>query len=108
VEGVRIRHTGWFTDDYRDEKIRGLVFTLPKGRGFLAGWTMGEGMASFVECDIYETADEAAHAADSLAEDAADDEREAREAREKEEQAQREAEEHAEAEEMESTLFCNA
>lgn len=100
-----IRHTGWFADDYQDDKFRGLVFTLPKGRGFLAGWTMGEGMSSFVECDIYETAREAAYAADSLAEDAAEDERESRE---KMEQEEREAEEHAESEALESALFCNA
>jgi len=105
VEGVRIRHTGWFADDYQDDKFRGLVFTLPKGRGFLAGWTMGEGMSSFVERDIYETAEDAAYAADSLAEDAAEDERESRE---KMEQEEREAEEARESEALESALFCNA
>lgn len=29
-----IHHTGWFTDDYQDATIRGLVFQLPKGRGW--------------------------------------------------------------------------
>lgn len=68
VEGTRINHTGWWADEYQDQKIRGLVFRLPRSRGFLAGWTMGEGMASTVECDIYDTEREAAYAADSMAE----------------------------------------
>ncbi len=76
VAGVRIDHTGWFTDDYGDsEKIRGIVVALPHGR-FLAGWSMGEGMASSVDADLYDTAEDAAYAADSMAESAAEDERE--------------------------------
>lgn len=93
VSGVRIGHTGWYSDEHGDsEKIRGLVFRLPKSRGFLAGWSMGEGMASALECDIYETEREAARAADSLAENVADREREYQ----AEEEAKREAEEQAE------------
>lgn len=76
VEGVNIRHTGWYCDEFQDGKIRGIVFTLPHSRGFLAGWSMGEGMASVVECDIYETARDAAYAADSIAENAAESQRE--------------------------------
>lgn len=76
VSGARIHHTGWFADSYQDTKIRGLVFRLPKSRGFLAGWTMGERMASSMDCDIYETELEAARAADSMAENAAERERE--------------------------------
>jgi hypothetical protein len=65
---------------------------------------MGEGMASTVEGDIYETEIEAARAADDLAESIAEKEREHQEA---EEQA-REAEEQArEAEDLESAL-CSA
>lgn len=76
VDGVRIDHTGWLTDEYGDgERIRGLVAALPHGR-FLAGWSMGEGMASTVEADLYDTAKDAAYAADSMAERAAEDERE--------------------------------
>lgn len=92
-----IRHTGWFADEYQDDKFRGLVFRLPRGRGFLAGWTMGEGMSSAVDGCIYDDELSAALAADSMAEKAADDEREARE-----------AEERAESDELESALFCNA
>jgi hypothetical protein len=86
-----IRHTGWFTTEYGDgDKIRGLVMRLPHGRGFLAGWSMGESMISYVESSAYESENDAAHAADSLAEDAAEKEREYQE---KEEQQTREAEE---------------
>lgn len=72
-----INHTGWFSDaDGAADKIRGVVFRLPKGRGFLAGWSMGESMASSVEFEIYESDIEAARAADSLAEKIAETERE--------------------------------
>jgi hypothetical protein len=92
VSEAHIKHTGWYSDEHGDsEKIRGLVFRLPKSRGFLAGWSMGEGMASALECDIYETEREAALAADSLAENVAEREREYQE----EEEAKREAEEAA-------------
>lgn len=77
VEGCRANHTGWCTDEFGDsEKLRGIVLRLPNNRGFLAGWSMGEGMASTVEYPIYDDEVDAAYAADSLAEDAADNERE--------------------------------
>jgi hypothetical protein len=104
VPTVRVTHTGWFCDEYQDQKIRGLVFRLPKSRGFLAGWTMGESMASTVECDIYETEREAAYAADSLAESAAEKEREYQEKYE----AERLAEEEREEAETLSAALCNA
>jgi hypothetical protein len=76
-EGARIRHTGWFCDDDQCEKIRGIVMRLPRGRGFLAGWSMGEGMASTVDYSpIFDNAADAAACADSMAENAADNERE--------------------------------
>lgn len=104
VEGVRIGHTGWFCDKYQDDKIRGIVFRLPKRRGFLAGWSMGEGIASEVEGTIYESEEDAARAADSLAERVAEDERESREEAERERQ---EAEEREEAERLTAAL-CSA
>lgn len=76
VEGSRVRHTGWFCDDFQDQKIRGLVFRLPHSRGFLAGWSLGEGMASGLEYEIYDYEIEASRAADSLAENIAEAERE--------------------------------
>ncbi len=72
-----IRHTGWFcNDDCSGEKIRGVVFRLPHGRGFLAGWSMGEGMASAVECEVWADEVDCARAADRLAESVAEAERE--------------------------------
>lgn len=77
VEGVRIDHTGWYTDDHGDsDTMRGVVWRLPSLRGFLAGWSMGRNMATSVDADIYETERAAAYAADQLAERAAETERE--------------------------------
>lgn len=79
VEGVRIDHEGWFTDpDFQDQTIRGIVFRLPHGRGFLAGWSMGESMAAEVGRRIYQSDREAARAADRDAESVAEREREHR------------------------------
>jgi len=75
IDGARIDHTGWYTNEYGDI-IRGIVVRLSHGR-MLAGWTMGEGMAS--ECDgttIYTDAIEAARDADTMAEQTAERERE--------------------------------
>lgn len=76
VAGSRVDNTGWFCDDYQLQKIRGLVARLPRGRGFLAGWSMGENMASVLDCEIYDDETDAARAADSMAESAAEIERE--------------------------------
>ena len=82
----RIVHTGWFTDEYGDgDKIRGIVFRLPRSRGFLAGWSMGIGTASEIDCTIYDDEIDAAYAADSMAEDAAEREREYKEQQNQEE-----------------------
>src|SRR5690606_19227724 len=73
-----IRHNGWFTDDQQDETIRGLVVRLPHGR-MLAGWSMGEHMASEIDSTrVYDDEREAARAADALAERVAEREREYR------------------------------
>lgn len=77
-----IQHTGWFLDTYdqrSDDTVRGVVFRLPHGRGFLAGWSMGEGMASEIDYTIYEDETDAALAADSWAEQVAENERDYRE-----------------------------
>ena len=78
VSGSGIRHSGWFTDrDGMGETIRGIVLRLPRGRGFLAGWTMGEGMASSVDYSpVFDNETDAALCADSMAENAAERERE--------------------------------
>lgn len=88
----KVKHTGWWCDEYQDSKIRGLIMRLPKGRGFLAGWSMGTSMASQVEIStIYSAPEQAALAADSMAENAAEKEREYQE----QENARIEAEEEA-------------
>lgn len=92
IPGARINHSGWYTDEYGDaETIRGLVVRLPHGR-FLAGWSMGEHMASAVEGNLYTDEIEAARAADQIAEYTAEQEREYR-AEQDELQRQEEADE---------------
>lgn len=75
VEGAGIDHTGWWVDDYCDGKMRGVVILLPHGR-FIAGWSMGEHMASTIEPPLFDDIVEAARYADSCAELAVDNERE--------------------------------
>lgn len=76
ISGAGIRHTGWFCDEFQDQTIRGIVVYLTHGR-MLAGWSMGDGMASLIECDeVFTDEIEAARRADDLAESAADVERE--------------------------------
>ena len=72
-----IRHNGWFCyEDGCGETIRGIVFRLPHGRGFLAGWSMGEGMASRLDYNpVFDNEADAAQCADSMAESAAESER---------------------------------
>ena len=73
-----IRHKGWHTTPHGDgDTIRGVVFRLTHGRGFLAGYSMGEGMASSVEYSIYTEDVDAARAADEMARIAAEREMEA-------------------------------
>lgn len=77
VEDSPVGHTGWHSDDDgAGDTIRGLVLRLPRGRGFLAGWSMGAGMSADVSRTIYESERDAARAADSRAERTAEDERE--------------------------------
>lgn len=76
-EEVRINHTGWYTDDDgMKDTIYGIVARLPHGRGFLAGWSMGAGMATSLEREVYDSESSACHAADSIAERTAERERE--------------------------------
>jgi hypothetical protein len=76
INGAGIRHRGWFCDEDQDQTIRGIVVRLTHGR-MLAGWSMGEGMASSIDCDqIFTDEIEAARCADGLAESVAESERE--------------------------------
>jgi hypothetical protein len=94
-EVVNLSHQGSFADDYESDTIRGVIFKLPKGRGYLAGWTMGPQMISQIQYDaIYESCRDAAYAADELARVAAEESREAQaeyDAKEAAEEAARQA-----------------
>ena len=66
-----IRHKGWFTDTYQEEKARGIVVRLPHGK-FLAGceWSANGERVYFPEVFVDEK--DAARRADSHAESFAD------------------------------------
>lgn len=98
-EIIRLDHTGWFCDDFPDQTIHGIVIYLPHGK-FLAGWSMGEGMASNYDGDIYDDETEAAHVADQIAEIAAENAREYQEDQRRLEK-QEEQNQGADAEELE-------
>lgn len=67
---------GYYCDDNCDQTMVPIVARLPRGRGFLAGWTMGAGMCASLSTVIYTDAGDAARAAHNDAEYAADMERE--------------------------------
>ncbi|MBF0250382.1 MAG: hypothetical protein HQL35_07130 [Alphaproteobacteria bacterium] len=79
---LRLRHTGWYADEFQDETFRGAVFRLPAGRKgrerFVAGY--GESLSEGFVLDLTEVWDGdfigAAHEADRLAERSAEDARE--------------------------------
>lgn len=65
----RLRHKGWYVDDYQDDTTRGVVFTLSSGRGFLAACTdpHNDGPVVFDSSRVLDTKEDAAKAADDLA-----------------------------------------
>lgn len=80
VKDAGIDHTGWFCDDDHCSKIRGIVAHISHGR-YLAGWSMGGGMASGIEYRVFHCPIDAARYADSLAESVAESEREYQESK---------------------------
>jgi hypothetical protein len=64
------------TNEYRfnefGDSMQGIVFRLPRGRGFLAGYTMGNGMSSGIDSTIWDDLDDAIRAANSEAESVAE------------------------------------
>ena len=77
-EILKLRHEGWYVDRYRHEVTRGVIYRLPSGRGFLAGWTDpwnadkdGRGPCN-LELRSHPDEREAARAAERLAELAAE------------------------------------
>lgn len=77
VIGRTARITGYYCDSDGDCTMTPIIARLPHGRGYLAGWTMGGGMLGAVERDVYDTPEDAALAAHSIAERDAEREREA-------------------------------
>ena len=71
---------GYYCDrDGDGDTLQPIIARLPHGRGFLAGWTMGAGMCASLDAYVYETPEDAAHAAHSMAENDAEKNREAEE-----------------------------
>lgn len=70
LTGQRVaRITGYFCDmDGDGDTLRPIVATLPRSRGYLAGWTMGAGMLGNLDAKIYDTTEDAALAAHDMAE----------------------------------------
>lgn len=60
------------TPDADGDTYQPIVARLPRGRGYLAGYTMGAGMAGCLERDIWQTIEDAALAAHDAAERAAE------------------------------------
>jgi hypothetical protein len=58
-------------DNWSGAELQGVVFRLPHGRGFLAGYSAGSGMYAGFDRDIYADESDASRAAESLAEDIA-------------------------------------
>ncbi len=80
-ESLRLRHTGWYSDNYAEETFRGAIFRLPGKCGkerFVAGY--GESMSDGFVLDLSEVWNDdqfgAAREADRLAERAGEDARE--------------------------------
>lgn len=75
VPSVSIRHQGWYCgdDEVQDDTMRGFVARLPRGRGYIIGWSMGAEMCAVLDYSyVYDSERGAAYAADSMAEHAAE------------------------------------
>lgn len=69
--------SGYYCDSEGEgDTLQPIIARLPHGRGFLAGWTMGESMAACVAGDIYPDPEDAARAAHDMAEQDAEANRE--------------------------------
>lgn len=69
VASGRLRRGGYSTS--AGDCFVPIIARLPRRRGFLAGWTLGEGMCGSLEPEIYNEAREAANRAYDAAMDAA-------------------------------------
>ncbi len=65
----RLAHiNGYYCDPFQESTIQPIIARLPRGRGFLAGWTMGRGMLGNIDLHVYDTPEDAARAAHNMAE----------------------------------------
>jgi hypothetical protein len=71
---IRLDHNGWYVDHSQGETTRGVVYRLPSGRGFLAGYSDpwngakdGSGPCSLA-FEVFAEPEDAAREADRLAE----------------------------------------
>lgn len=71
---INWRRSGTFNVD--GQEFVAIIARLPHGRGYLAGFTMGEGMAASLDGHIWTDIEDAARAAYDEAESAADREAE--------------------------------
>lgn len=79
LSGRLSRTTGYYADACGIDTIKPIIARLPHSRGFLAGWTMGEGMCAALDSDIHDSEEEAAMAAHDMAERDAEKSRESEE-----------------------------
>lgn len=70
---------GYYPDLDMSDTLQPIIARLPRGRGFLAGWTMGAGMCASLDVTIWDDEGQAAHAAHDMAESDAEKSREAQE-----------------------------
>jgi hypothetical protein len=61
--GLRVEHSA----ETRGENAFGIVYRLPRNRGFLAGWALGTNMSAWVDHSIYGSARDAIRAANDAA-----------------------------------------
>lgn len=82
---VNLRHNGWFTDEFQDETFRGVVYRLPSHKGkpiYFVGYAdpnNDDCARGEIRTDLDDD-NEAAYAADAIAERCAESEREYQEA----------------------------
>ena len=74
---IGLRPSAYWCDQEGFTTLTPIVAALPHGRGFLAGWTMGEGMVASLFTHIHETEEDAAYAAHEKARMQAAEEQEA-------------------------------
>ena len=76
LDGRLAQIIGYYIDDFEHETMKPVIARLPRSRGFLAGWSMGEGMLCSFDFGTHGTERDAAICAHSIAENAAQRERE--------------------------------